>query len=96
MKCPRCGNHIWASEPGDIGREYADELCEDCQAEDDDRIAGAEHHYSLCEWDRGDDDEDSRCIGAECVNPHPFHTYSECETVEQHEAYEASLDEAER
>jgi hypothetical protein len=30
------------------------------------------------------------------VNPHPFHTYSECETVEQHEAYEASLDEAER
>jgi len=79
--CPRCGGPL-PGEPDD-GIE-ADWWCAECEDEALGRDRDAVDHG------------DSRCIGAECVNPHPFHTYSECETVEMHEAYEQSLDDSER
>lgn len=39
-----------------------------------------------------DDPDVEPCIGADCVNPHPFHDASECATVEQMQAYEAELE----
>lgn len=86
LKCPRCGRaaiHPDASHGDDEG--YARDLCDQCDAEMADLEAAADA-----------DHEDADCIGPECVNPHPFHGLSECETVEMHEAYAASLDEQER
>lgn len=81
MICPSCGGTI-PGEPDD--GIPADFICSYCEDEEDNppvRVGGLEER------------EDSPCIGPECVNPDPDHGYSECSTVEQHEAYEAELDE---
>lgn len=97
LKCPRCGTariHPDASHGDDEG--YARDLCDGCQDEVDALEADEDADWSDGRLDDSDH-EDANCIDpVNCCNPHPFHSSSECETVEMHEAYERSLDEVER
>lgn len=64
----------------------------DCDGEDHWNAAASETCIHDCSEDRDadayDDEDDGPCIGAACVNPHPYHRRSECETAEMHEAEE--------
>jgi len=69
--------------------------CDDCYGEEGGWDCGypAERCKCSCHWpkepDHDRDDETGRgqpCIGAACVNPHPMHDRSECETAEMYEA----------
>lgn len=92
LKCPRCGSaaiHPDASHGDDEG--YARDVCDRCQDEIDDLEADEDADWNDAEH------EDGYCVDpVNCCNPHPFHSSSECETVEMYEEYERSLDEQER
>lgn len=92
LKCPRCGTariHPDASHGDD--EDYARDLCDGCQDEVDTLEADEDADWNDAEH------EDRYCVDrVNCCNPHPFHSSSECETVEMHEEYERSLDEQER
>ncbi len=58
MKCPRCGKQILASEDGDRGREWADDVCTSCKERLD-------FYADACVRDDSTECDCSRCLAAE-------------------------------
>lgn len=95
-KCPRCGTWIAGAPADPENPGDAAFMCASCEDECDALDADEDADWNDGCLDDPDENEDGRCVDpVNCTNPHPFHSSSECETVEMYEEYERGLDEQE-